>query len=82
MIIVSKELNCRGSSPSSGSRSNDRYVLIDKSAIYLDDGLTKEVVRFSGEFLAQFRFYVVVFVPHTNFDTIRRVVAFTNRCIQ
>ena len=37
---------------------------------YLDDGLAEKIIRLAREFLPQFRFDVVVFVPDANFDPI------------
>ena len=44
---------------------------------HLNDRLAQEVIRFSRQLLAQFGLEVVVLVPDTHFDPIRRVVAFT-----
>ncbi len=42
---------------------------------HLDDGLSQEVVRLSRQFLPQLRLEVVVLVPDSHLDAVRRVVA-------
>lgn len=46
------------------------------AATYLNDSLSQEIITFSGEFLAKFRFYVVIFVPDSDLDAVARVVTF------
>lgn len=48
-----------------------------KKRIYFNDCLSKKIVRLAGELLTHFRLKVVIFVPDTNFDPIRRIVTLT-----
>lgn len=50
-----------------------RFLL---KAAYLDDGLSKEIIRFTSELLPHFRLKVIIFIPDSNFDPIRRIVTF------
>lgn len=50
---------------------------IERYKYYLNDCLAQEVVRLSGQFLSQFWFQVVVFIPYPDLDAIRWVVALT-----
>lgn len=42
---------------------------------HLDDSLAEEIIRFSGEFLPHLGLEVVILVPDSHFDPVRRIVA-------
>lgn len=51
-------------------------VHLSAQSPHFNDGLTQEVVALAFEPLLDPRFDVVVFVPHADLDSVRRVVAF------
>ena len=46
---------------------------------HLDDGLSEEIIRLSGELLSELGLEVVVLVPHADLDPVAGVVALAGK---
>jgi hypothetical protein len=52
------------------------HVHFSAQRAHFNDSLTQEVVRLSRELLTQFALQIIVFIPHSHFDSIGGVMAF------
>ena len=55
------------------------FLILSVNKSHLNDALSKKVVAFSENFLLHLRFYIIIFIPNSNFDSIGWVSAFKNK---
>ena len=53
------------------------HIHLTRQSTHFNYSLSKEIVRFSCQFLSQFRLQIIIFIPNSDFNTIRGVVTFT-----